>query len=129
MIFKGYITEEECKRTAKLLYNIRQKYGIYTFMTLKKMLTIGIIIEHYQKTYKNGPWISYNCLLKRYENGYDFQGYGKDYFMVAKEGTLYGFKGRDILNSSQTQVEKMVFDRCEYEFSKYELPKEEVYGY
>ena len=125
MNFKSYITEDEHKRTLTLLYNVRQKFGIYVYMTLKKMLTVGIIIEHYQQTYKRGPWISYNTLLSRYERCYDSKlRCERQSFVIDRHGSLYSFRGEKILDYNQSQVEAMVINRCENEFSKYALPKQ-----
>ena len=125
MNFKNYITEDEHKRTLTLLYNVRQKFGIYVYMTLKKMLTVGIIIEHYQQIYKAGPWISYNSLLTRFERRYNNKASCESHdFVIDRHASLYSFRGEKILDYNQSQVEAMVINRCENEFSKYALPKQ-----
>lgn len=119
MKFKNLITQQEQKRTIKLLYHVRQKHGIDTYISLKKQLTVGIIVNGFQNmSKKRGCWITYDELLRRYERAYYLNdGGNKKNFTCDRLSLFYGFKGNYIQDYNLPQVENMVINRCMKEFN------------
>jgi hypothetical protein len=67
-MIKDFITQDQYKRTIRLLGRVRREYDINTYLVIKGILTVGIMTEHYQKLYPHlEKWISYESLLSRNE--------------------------------------------------------------
>ncbi len=108
-----HVPQEQIQRTKILLYNVRHKYDIDTYVFTKKMLLVSLIIHFYQKETRKGPWISYSSILERYERKYqkcdnkiEYKDFGQSYFGINK--TM-------ILTSTLTQIENIVIERCIHE--------------
>lgn len=66
-MLKDFITQDEYKRTTRLLGNIRRDFGIDKYLLMRKMLIVVVITEYYQRKYKMKDWISYDSFLSRNE--------------------------------------------------------------
>ena len=66
-IFFNNITKTQQKRTKKLLYYTRKKYGIDIYLVLKAILIPPMISEYYQSHGYPNLWVNYERVLKRNE--------------------------------------------------------------
>lgn len=67
-MIKDFITQDQYKRTIRLLGRVRREYDIKTYLVMKGILTVGIMTEHYQKLYPYlEKWIPYESILTRNE--------------------------------------------------------------
>ena len=58
------ITQEELKRSVKLLHKTLSNYGIIQYKIMKKMLTTALAANYYQPS----RWIPFSMFLDRNEN-------------------------------------------------------------
>lgn len=113
-LYNKHITDEQRKRTVKLLYSIRMNYGVDRFFLARKLLMISLIIHYYQsefyKKYYSLPWISYETFLERLESNHL---YGNRFL------SLFGFQIKNIKSWSMQKLMDMTIERCKKEMKEY----------
>lgn len=117
------LPQDTQKRTLKLLQDVKIHYGIDAYLFIKKILTVGIITEYYQKKYHIGGWIEYEYLLSRNENL--IQHHEDIPFIKMKNGLTYshffGIKSITVIKGMQMEVEMETYDYWEKRIEKKEL--------
>ena len=61
------ITKEEKKRTLKLLHKTKNYLGIDGYILMKKILTVSILTDYFQKQKNYIGWVTYHRVLDRNE--------------------------------------------------------------
>ena len=117
------LPQDAQKRTLKLLQDVKIHYGIDAYLFMKKILTVGIITEYYQKKYHIGGWIEYEHLLSRNENLIEQH---KDIpFIKMVNGLIYGhffgIKSITVIKGMQMEVEMETYDYWEKRIEEKEL--------
>ena len=108
-MLKDFITQDQYKRTIRLLGRVRREYDINTYLVIKGILTVGIMTEHYQKLYPHlEKWIPYEALLSRNEGMVD-QKYQASSIIVLnglgdRGGSFFGVRNEIIRHEPYTHI-------------------------
>lgn len=110
-----HITENQRKRTLKLLQDTKNYVGIDGYILMKKILAVGIITDYYQNKYNIYRWINYEQLLTRNENL--IKQKSNIPFIKMKNGLIhnyfFGIKSYTVINGMQINVEMEMYDYWE----------------